>query len=111
MLSAREPHDRLFIDPMVFQRDFYAVSANLRFSSVSIHMKLTQRGFLIAVAMLIVLNVCLHLWKISRPVLVSASTQANLDLVAGLRVERERLQAILDGACESVELRVLRQRN
>ena len=87
------------------------MSADIRFSCVRTHMKLTQRGFLVAIALLIVLNVCLHLWKISRPVEMSASTQASLNLLASLRVERERLQAILDGACESVELRVLRQRN
>ncbi len=72
-------------------------------------MRLTQRGFLISVAILIALNLFVYLWWINRPVVVMAPAQMNREIVAGLQTESQRLQLILDGSCESPELQAFRR--
>jgi S1-C subfamily serine protease len=72
-------------------------------------MRLTQRGFLIAVAILVVLNLFVYLWWMNRPMLVMAPAQINREIVAGLQTESQRLQLILDGSCESPELQSFRR--
>ncbi len=72
-------------------------------------MRLTQRGFLIAVAILVVLNLFVYLWWMNRPIVVLAPAQMNREIVAGLQTESQRLQLILDGSCESPELQSFRR--
>jgi S1-C subfamily serine protease len=79
------------------------------FVFLDIGMRLTQRGFLIAVAILVVLNLFVYLWWMNRPMLVMAPAQINREIVAGLQTESQRLQLILDGSCESPELQSFRR--
>ena len=72
-------------------------------------MRLTQRGFLIAVAILVVLNLFVYFWWMNRPMVVLAPAQMNREIVAGLQTESQRLQQILDGSCESPELQAFRR--
>jgi S1-C subfamily serine protease len=72
-------------------------------------MRLTQRGFLIAVAILVVLNLFVYLWWMNRPMVLLAPAQINREIVAGLQTESQRLQLILDGSCESPELQSFRR--
>ncbi len=72
-------------------------------------MRLTQRGFLIATAILIALNLFVYLWWMNRPMIVMAPAQMNREIVAGLQTESQRLQLILDGSCESPELRAYKR--
>jgi len=79
------------------------------FVFLDIGMRLTQRAFLIAVAILVVLNLFVYLWWMNRPMLVMAPAQINREIVAGLQTESQRLQLILDGSCESPELQSFRR--
>ena len=79
------------------------------FAFLDIGMRLTQRGFLISVAILIVLNLFVYLWWINRPVVIMAPAQMNREIVAGLQTESQRLQLLLDGSCESPELQAFRR--
>lgn len=72
-------------------------------------MRLTQRVFLIAVAILVVLNLFVYFWWMNRPMVVLAPAQMNREIVAGLQTESQRLQLILDGSCESPELQAFRR--
>ena len=72
-------------------------------------MRLTQRGFLIATAILVALNLFVYLWWMNRPMIVMAPAQMNREIVAGLQTESQRLQLILDGSCESPELQAFRR--
>ena len=72
-------------------------------------MRLSQRGFLISTAVLIVLNLFVYLWWMNRPVVIVAPAQMNREIVAGLQTESQRLQLILDGSCESPELQAFRR--
>ncbi|MEI8401267.1 MAG: serine protease [Alcaligenaceae bacterium] len=72
-------------------------------------MRLTQRGFLISLAILIVLNLFVYLWWMNRPIVVMAPAQMNREIVAGLQTESQRLQLILDGSCEGPELQAFRR--
>jgi len=72
-------------------------------------MRLTQRGFLISVAILVALNLFVYLWWMNRPMVVMAPAQMNREIVAGLQTESQRLQLILDGSCESPELQAFRR--
>ena len=72
-------------------------------------MRLTQRRFLIATAILIALNLFVYLWWMNRPMIVMAPAQMNREIVAGLQTESQRLQLILDGSCESPELRAYKR--
>jgi len=79
------------------------------FAFLDIGMRLTQRGFLISVAILIALNLFVYLWWINRPMVVMAPAQMNREIVAGLQTESQRLQLILDGSCESPEFQAFRR--
>ena len=72
-------------------------------------MRLTQRGFLISVAILVALNLFVYLWWMNRPMVVMAPAQMNREIVAGLQTESQRLQLILDGSCDSPELQAFRR--
>ena len=72
-------------------------------------MRLTQRGFLISVAVLVALNLFVYLWWMNRPMVVMAPAQMNREIVAGLQTESQRLQLILDGSCDSPELQAFRR--
>ena len=79
------------------------------FVFLDIGMRLTQRGFLIAVAVLVILNLFVYFWWMNRPMVVLAPAQMNREIVAGLQTESQRLQLILDGSCESPELQAFRR--
>jgi len=79
------------------------------FAFLDIGMRLTQRGFLISVAILVALNLFVYLWWMNRPLVVMAPAQMNREIVAGLQTESQRLQLILDGSCESPELRAFKR--
>lgn len=79
------------------------------FVFLDIGMRLTQRGFLIAVAILVILNLFVYFWWMNRPMVVLAPAQINREIVAGLQTESQRLQLILDGSCESPELQAFRR--
>lgn len=72
-------------------------------------MRLTQRGFLIATAILVALNLFVYLWWMNRPMIVMAPAQMNREIVAGLQTESQRLQLILDASCESPELQAYKR--
>lgn len=72
-------------------------------------MRLTQRGFLISAAILVVLNLFVYLWWMNRPMIVMAPAQMNREIVAGLQTESQRLQLILDSSCESPEFQAYKR--
>jgi len=79
------------------------------FKFLDIGMRLTQRGFLIATAILVAMNLFVYLWWMNRPMIVMAPAQMNREIVAGLQTESQRLQLILDGSCESPELQAYKR--
>lgn len=64
-------------------------------------MKLTNKGFWMATAVLIALNLFVYLWWVNRPLVMSRPADVNRELVSGLEAEAQRLQAMLDASCTS----------
>jgi S1-C subfamily serine protease len=72
-------------------------------------MKLTNKGFWIASAILVLLNLFVYLWWANRPFVTVRPAQLNRELLAGLEAEARRLQAMLDAACTSEDLLAYRR--
>lgn len=72
-------------------------------------MKLSNRTFIVATIILIALNLFVYLWWANRPFVVLRPADVNREIVAGLEAEGLRIQAMLDSACTSPEIRAYRR--
>lgn len=71
-------------------------------------MKLSNRTFVIASIILILLNLFVYFWWANRPFAVLRPADVNREIVSGLEAESLRIQALLDSACTSSELQAYR---
>lgn len=70
---------------------------------------LTTPRFITLLLLLILLNLFVYFWWFNRPVFKVGIQPVGTALLAGLENEKQHLQAILDGSCESDELKAYRR--
>jgi len=67
-------------------------------------MRLSNRTFFLAAAILVALNLFVYLWWVNKPFVMLRPAELNREIISGLEAESRRVQALLDSACTSPEL-------